>query len=386
LDVSGVWTFTPMSPDLGINESGTSGTKLLQTPNGRDTDHSNAAAMLMLLGPATPKSFPAPPMRKRPHQCSTHSIGVLSSPTTCSSPMSVAAAHHRSNSFLPSSESFYNLVPNGNTRSCGTNVNSYHQRSVSAIADHRRTVSYIVDDGKTQIQHQRSLSSQQQQQQQQQQPIEGRRPPALPPKVGGSTSIYRPSETTATPTKIYDEPQSSNLPQFSFLQQLVQSSPNHPELLDTLRRHQVEPPQPRFNASRLTPKTVTRSPNVVTRSPSCAASLYTHQRAVSMLEPMTSYNETSPATQNSRFVKHIRSSSTLAPMPETPSSRRVIHQRSTSNGLTRVTSNVTPTRHSKTSQQILLHKSTSNLCPNPDGGKTSHHKRSSSTPYEGFVV
>ena len=396
-----------MSPDLGINESGTSGTKLLQTPNGRDTDHSAAAAMLMLLGPTTPKNFPAPPMRKRPHQCSTHSIGVLSSPTTCSSPMSVA--HHRSNSFLPSSESFYNVVPNGNTRSCGTNVNSYHQRSVSAIADHRRTVSYIVDDGKTQIQHQRSLSSQQQQPQQQQllqqpqqqlllqqpqqqqllqlqqQQIELRRPPALPPKVGGSSSIYRSTEMT-TPAKNEDN-QPSNLPQFSFLQQLVQSSTNHPELLDTLRRHQAEP-QPRFNAaSRLTPKSVTRSPNVVTRSPSCAASLYTHhQRAVSMLEPMTSYNETSPVTPNGRFVKHIRSSSTLAPMPETPSSRRVIHQRSTSSGLTRVTSNVTPTRHSKTSQQILLHKSTSNLCQNPDGVKPSHHKRSSSTPYEGFVV
>jgi len=32
LDVSGVWTFTPMSPEIGINETGTSGTKLLQTP------------------------------------------------------------------------------------------------------------------------------------------------------------------------------------------------------------------------------------------------------------------------------------------------------------------------------------------------------------------
>lgn len=30
LDVSGVWTFTPMSPDIGIDESGTSAAKLLR--------------------------------------------------------------------------------------------------------------------------------------------------------------------------------------------------------------------------------------------------------------------------------------------------------------------------------------------------------------------
>ena len=50
LDVSGVWTFTPMTPDVnGINESGTSATKLLRTPNVHDADRS-AATMLMLLG------------------------------------------------------------------------------------------------------------------------------------------------------------------------------------------------------------------------------------------------------------------------------------------------------------------------------------------------
>ena len=45
LDVSGVWTFTPMSPETGINETGTSGTKLLQTPV-RDLDVNPEAAML----------------------------------------------------------------------------------------------------------------------------------------------------------------------------------------------------------------------------------------------------------------------------------------------------------------------------------------------------
>ena len=402
LDVSGVWTFTTMTPDIGINETGTSGTKLLRTPNpdraDADTDGQAAAAMLALLGSATPKNFPAPPMRKRPHQCSTHSIGVLSSPTTtstsCSSPM-MAARSHRSNLFLPS-ESIYS-VPN--TRSCGTNVGgSFHQRSISAIvSDHRRAVSYVVDDAKlTSVQHQRSLSSQQQQSMPQQH-FDDVIPPALPPKLG-SGLIFRPAELSSTPTKSNDASQNvtaaTSSMQMSFLQQLVQSSPNNPELLDTLRRHQIEP-QPRRSTPKLStrsPKPASRSPKIVTRSPSCAASLYSHhQRAVSMLEPVTSYEEAaSPVTLNGRFVKHIRSSSTLAPTPETPSSRRVIHHRSTSNVVSRVASSVTPSRHSKmvTPQQPrhLMHKSTSNLSNNPDGDKRSNHQRSSSTPYEGFVV
>ena len=396
LDVSGVWTFTTMSPDIGINETGTSGTKLLQTPNpGRADDNQAAAAMLALLGSATPKNFPAPPMRKRPHQCSTHSIGVLSSPTTttttCSSPMMVPRGH-RSNLLLPT-ESIYN-VPN--TRSCGTNVGgSFHQRSVSAIAsDHRRAVSFVVDDANrlSLVQHQRSLSSQQQQSMPHH-PFDDVMPPVLPPKLGSGV-IFRPAELSSTPTMSNDIAPPI---QMSFLQQLVQSSPNNPELLDTLRRHQIEP-QPRRSTPKLStrsPKPASRSPKIVTRSPSCAASLYSHhQRAVSMLEPVTSYEEaTTPTTLNGRYVKHIRSSSTLAPMPETPSSRRVIHHRSSSNVVSRVAPSVTPVRHSKmlTQQQPqqsrqLMHKSTSNLSNHPDGDKRSNHQRSSSTPYEGFVV
>jgi len=413
LDVSGVWTFTTMmSPDIGINETGTSGTKLLATPtpmpNRTDADTDAAAAMLALLGSATPKNFPAPPMRKRPHQCSTHSIGVLSSASTsCSSPM-MASRGHRSNLLLPT-ESIYS-VPN--TRSCGTNVGgSFHQRSVSAfVSDHRRAVSYVVDDGggkmSSSAQHQRSLSSQQQQQSTSQHHFDDVIPPALPPKLGSGV-IFRPSELSLTPTKLNDVSQNV-VPsmQMSFLQQLVQSSPNNPELLDTLRRHQIEP-QPRRSTPKLStrsPKPASRSPKIVTRSPSCAASLYSHhQRAVSMLEPVTSYEEAaSPATPSGRYVKHIRSSSTLAPTPETPSSRRVIHHRSSSNVVGRVASSITPVRHSKmlTPQQLQqqqqqqqqqkirhqLHKSTSNLSNDPDGVKRSHHQRSSSTPYEGFVV
>jgi hypothetical protein len=66
LDVSGVWTFTTMTPELGINDTGTSGTKLLRTPNPGELEAS--PMMLALLGSATPKNFPAPPLRKRPHQ------------------------------------------------------------------------------------------------------------------------------------------------------------------------------------------------------------------------------------------------------------------------------------------------------------------------------
>ena len=145
-------------------------------------------------------------------------------------------------------------------------VPPYHNNFLTS--DHRRTVSYIVDDSRTEIQHQRSLSQHQQHQIHHQQipPNVDPRPPALPPKVGGSsTAIYRPSEmnssiyrssesnssnaihrTNEANNAIYRTPEAKSeedllsrpREQFSFLQQLVQSSPN-PELLDTLRRHQV---------------------------------------------------------------------------------------------------------------------------------------------------
>jgi hypothetical protein len=241
--------------------------------------------------------------------------------------------------------------------------------------------------------------SSQQQQQLSQHPSDSFQPPALPPKLGSSCSggnagggiLFRPSENVVSGSMFPATPGV----QFSFLQQLVQSSQSPPELLDTLRRHQMEQPRravPKGVAP--SPKSVTRSPHVVTRSPSCAASLYAghHQRAVSMLEPVTSFSElASPATPSGRFVKHIRSSSTLAPMPETPASRRITQQqqhRSTGNVVQRVASSVTPSRHSKAAPlQRHLHKSTSNLTSHPESStKPASHQRSSSTPYEGFVV
>jgi len=71
-------------------------------------------------------------------------------------------------------------------------------------------------------------------------------------------------------------------------------------------------------------------PAKISRSPSCAASVFHHQRAVSMLEPNAVYGE----TQAGRYVKHIRSSSTLAQTPQTPRNRRgcgTVHHRSISN-------------------------------------------------------
>jgi hypothetical protein len=99
--------------------------------------------------------------------------------------------------------------------------NNFHQRSVSAIVpDHRRAVSFIVDDANQTSMHQRSLSSQQQQQQL----TDSILPPALPPKLGGSGGIiFRPSEMTSTPTKSNDVSVAPPV-QMSFLQQLVQVS------------------------------------------------------------------------------------------------------------------------------------------------------------------
>ena len=67
LDISGVWTFTTSVND-GINDSGLSTTRLLQSPNGN-------SPLGGLGGIHNHTSFPASPIRKKqPHQCSAHSI------------------------------------------------------------------------------------------------------------------------------------------------------------------------------------------------------------------------------------------------------------------------------------------------------------------------
>jgi hypothetical protein len=151
LDVSGVWTFTSMD---GINASGISTTKLLSTP-----------------------TFPSPPMRKQPHQCSTHYLAGAPPPPPL---------HQRSLSV----EANY-AVPL--TRSCGTNI--IHQRSLSTTSPTAQTMASMQT---------LTLS-------------DSGRPPTPPPKQNSRNSIYN-----------LPRPTTSNAPP-SILQQLVSSCPN-PEL------------------------------------------------------------------------------------------------------------------------------------------------------------
>ena len=205
--------------------------------------------------------------------------------------------------------------------------------------------------------------------------------------------------------------------QSSFLQQLVNSSPNNPDLISTLQRHQ--------KGKQLLNQSSAGTSNIsVTRSPSCVASLATvnqsqhrfynnngnhHQRSVSMLA--AGENVSKPCGQDRRFQKkagadkHRRSSSTLV---QVTNYGHLPHQRQVNIASEILAERPEPTGapapdHSKSSSQLLQgkkrdpnskrllthHKSTSNLCLMPDGSlriEENIHKRSSSTPYEGFVV
>ena len=137
LDVSGVWTFTSTADDAAgtANSTAASTAKLLTspTPDASGYPHlgnpnSGGTSMLAMLQQTTASPFPAPPVKKQPHQCSTHYLsGAPSSPLT------------RSPLLAPA------------TRSCGTNVvNNYHQRSSSAGVskansfNHARSASYAA--------------------------------------------------------------------------------------------------------------------------------------------------------------------------------------------------------------------------------------------------
>lgn len=129
LDVSGVWTFTTSAEENSANTTAASTAKLLSSSpmtsdilhygNGLGAANANTGATSML-SMLQQSSFPAPPVRKQPHQCSMHYLaGAPSSP--------------------PSQPA---------TRSCGTNA--IHQRSVSAIVskansfNHARSSSYAA--------------------------------------------------------------------------------------------------------------------------------------------------------------------------------------------------------------------------------------------------
>ena len=332
LDVSGVWTFTSMD---GINDTGVSTTKLLTSPSNSPRILSNmnaggSSSSTPMLSMLQQSNFPAPPVRKQPHQCSTHYLaGAPSSP--------LYASHNQHQRSV--SNQLIELSNSPATRSCGTNV--VHQRSASAIVSKAQSFKQLRASASNIIQD---------------------KAPTPPPKVKTRNSFYNlPQSGVTLPENIYD----NSTP---FLQQLVCSSPN-PELYGRLPPIGQADPQP-----------------VVRRATAAAH----HQRSTSLLDPTATK---SPEQGRSQYVKHGRSSSTLAPMAATPR-----HIRSSA-AVTRTASMHQPGNHFRSAvnlQQARLgddqrlrvqYKSTSNIVPNPVGnGEGPRHARSSSTPYEGFVL
>ena len=128
LDVSGAWTFTNTTQESNPDSTATSTARLITSPAAGEEGqlYGGAASMLSML--QQHGNFPAPPVRKQPHQCSTHYLaGAPSSPQTRS--------------------------PCPATRSCGTNFGNlqhHHQRSSSAVVarndstHHARSSSYAA--------------------------------------------------------------------------------------------------------------------------------------------------------------------------------------------------------------------------------------------------
>ncbi|TRY62905.1 hypothetical protein TCAL_07138, partial [Tigriopus californicus] len=336
LDTSGVWTYTSLD---GINDSGVSSTHLLASK-------SPSLALDTAMPNPNVLSFPAPPIRKQPHQCSTHYLaGAPSSPRT---------SHPA-------------------TRSCGINV--VHQRSSSAI----------VDGMPSSVKHERSKS----------QAVStyflpdfqpDALPPTPPPKLKNRNSIY-------------NTPSSS-----SFLRQLVSQSTNS-ELMQQLPHvfNQMDYPNTESSSS-LAMIPLRASPIGGNAQPQ---SRNHHGRSVSMLDPSANYQTPlHPSKSQNIYAKHARSSSTLSPVQATA---RHIHHRSGSSkggGVSRTSSMLLPNCHSQghlsglptqhhhfqvqgvdrspRPRVLRHHKSTTNIY----GAESSQgrHHRSSSTPHEGFVL
>ena len=134
LDVSGAWTFTNTTQESNPDSTAASTARLITSPAtatganaSEDGQHyGGTTSMLSML--QQHGNFPAPPIKKQPHQCSTHYLaGAPSSPQTRS--------------------------PCPATRSCGTNFGNlqhHHQRSSSAVVarndsfNHARSSSYAA--------------------------------------------------------------------------------------------------------------------------------------------------------------------------------------------------------------------------------------------------
>jgi hypothetical protein len=229
LDVSGVWTFTPMDGTASTNVAGSpdvssqatpsrtrhlrtdSRTSVVRTGAGSGASGASTASAASLANEkmSSGPGFPAPPVKKQPHQCSTHYLaGAPPPPAATSTPDFV---HHRS---LSNEYYQFPLGPVGtdranHTRSCGTNAadgHHLHQRSSSAIVQSKRPFSHLF----------MPVSSLEEV------------PPTPPPKVNKQDSFYNfprldePPQTPQLPPleSIYSSPP----PQNSFLSRLLVSS------------------------------------------------------------------------------------------------------------------------------------------------------------------
>eukprot|EP00095_Tigriopus_kingsejongensis_P004367 maker-scaffold57_size444674-snap-gene-2.12 protein:Tk04367 transcript:maker-scaffold57_size444674-snap-gene-2.12-mRNA-1 annotation:"slit homolog 3 protein" len=338
LDTSGAWTYTSLD---GNNDSGVSTTTLLNSKSSSLT-----RGMDLNYGLANGSPFPAPPMRKQPHQCSTHYLAGAPSSPRLQTPA---------------------------TRSCGTNV--VHQRSSSAIVNRLPSVH-----------HERSKSNALPSYFQGEFPTNT--PPTPPPKTKNRNSMYSLQQA----------------PSSSFLRQLVSQSTN-PELIHQLP--QVLKQMDNYSPAQEVGSSLAMIPFRASPIGGNAQPVkpHHHGRSTSMLDPSAVYeHRQAPNRTPNIYAKHSRSSSTLSPMQ---AKARQINQRSSSGnvaGVTRTASMLLPmnpqfrqagalpsqynspydVERSPKPKVLRHHKSTTNL----SARESSHHRhyRSSSTPYEGFVL
>ncbi len=325
LDVSGVWTFSSSSAD-------DSNARLISSPQPQ-------AAL-----------FPAPPVKKQPHQCSTHYLaGAPSCNQQCND------YHQRSFS--------QGLTAMPNTRSCGTNVVVHHQRSISATAN-------AVNKSHS-FKHQRSSSSN----------LMGRQfpnadeddsneqhPPPPPPKVKQKHSFYNYQQQLDVSSLIYSNPP-------SILQRILSDTADPGAFL--LQRlppvGQADPAPKKATSSSSSLALIPLKAAADKRIPDHSAA---HVRSTSLLE--------TPGPRVPHYVRHDRSSSSAA-LEGTP---KAIQRRS-SVLLQQRTNAEKPLEHQARQPQRLQqhqrHQSALNLVQNDSSSPV--HCRSASTPYnEGFVL
>ena len=397
LDVSGVWTFTSMD---GMN---TTSKPLLSSPHQSPLPVSRGTT-----------SFPAPPVKKQPHQCEAHYLtGAPSSPAT-------RASANSSIYRVASNDIFMSSPPQ--TRSCGTNaVVAPHQRSKSAVTSsnipsfqqHTKSTSHIEPHH----------------------PIYGRvvigddKPPTPPPKKKVPNSVYNSNSSFQQQQQMHREHIYGNSGNSSFLAQLMNSCPPP----DYQQQQQASP----MSSLAMIPLRATNLLETQKRMD------HQHQRSTSLLDPPTNQKVSSAINNNNsssphrNYIKHGRSSSNLTPA-KNGTAKHQLHQRSAS-GLAPITRTVSMIQQNRSSSnnlrapaatnlngggsrtnlrsnggslsptaalqgaansamqgasrlksRIQHHKSYSNLPGGGGGGdfelRSISHARSSSTPHEGFVL